>query len=154
MATRKLEMQLIEKKERQQVADQAAVDLSIRTDKCVASNPHRVKHLVLLRGGKKRSGCNYKYWTVFLCRRVDAGGQGLLDIPRTLWQGGTGVGRLAKVSIVDLSHNHLRHVPGPFVYWLGSLKKLDLSYNELVDVPVSTPGPAVSPVLCVRALGT
>lgn len=44
--------------------------------------------------------------------------------------------RVQDMVSMDLSRNHLRTLPDAFVHWLGSLKKLDASENELLSVSV------------------
>jgi hypothetical protein len=74
--------------------------------------------------------------SAFWGRRVNASDQGLLNIPEALWKGASSIGRLKSVKIVDLSMNSLRELPPRFVAYLGAIRKLDLSSNELLSLPV------------------
>jgi Leucine-rich repeat (LRR) protein len=79
---------------------------------------------------------------------VNASNQGLLEIPEALWKGGSGIGRLKSVKIVDLSMNSLRELPPRFVEYLGAIRKLDVSNNELLSLPVCDCGTTVRFVRC------
>ena len=94
---------------------------------------------------------NLRVVALFFTGRVDASFQELNEIPETLWKNTTSVGRIQKLCIVDLSHNNLRELPGPFLNWLAGLKKLDVSHNLLWQLPVRDDDSLMSGVLHCRA---
>jgi Ca2+-binding EF-hand superfamily protein len=72
--------------------------------------------------------------------RLDLQNQLLREMPLDVYRGPGASSRLAKLVSIDVSRNKLKHLPeSHFLFWLPSLRKLDVSYNLLDDLPVSTP---------------
>ncbi len=74
---------------------------------------------------------------------IDVSGTGLYDLPTALWDS---PGNLDYVQLIDVSNNHLDALPPRLLFWVGGLKKLDASRNNLPALPVQCPS------CCVRCL--
>ena len=60
-------------------------------------------------------------------------GEELHNLPSALWEQ---PGALEHVQLVDVSGNYLTTLPSQFLFWIGSLKKLDASNNCIRELPV------------------
>jgi hypothetical protein len=65
--------------------------------------------------------------------RIVLKGQGLHHLPSGLWEE---PGALEHVQLIDVSKNCLTTLPARLLFWVGGLKKLDASQNNLRELPV------------------
>lgn len=72
--------------------------------------------------------------------RITLARRGLTHLPAALWKNLSAAELLSRVLLFDASHNVIERLPGDALLGrLGLLRKLDLSHNRLVELPLSLP---------------